>query len=368
MTSPGQTTDAGHGRIFPCLECGADLVFNIGQQAMVCPYCGAARKIEFAEDAKIVEQDFHAALEKLRQLKENKQAEEPEYNEVRCESCGSDVIFNGALTSTECPYCGSPIQREKVHSGGFRIPVDGVLPFQIGHDQAHLLLKDWVKSRWFAPNDFKKRGVDGKFHGVYLPFWTYDTLTFNRYTGERGDNYTVTVGTGKNRRTETRTRWSSASGQFQRFFDDVLINGSNEFAKTKIQDLTPWPLGESLPFTQEVLAGYFARTYDIELDVGFEFARGHIDSSLHRDVCRRIGGDKQRVDKIDTRYDAITFKHMLLPVWILAYVYKDKSYRIFINAGSGEVQGERPYSWVKISLTVLSVLGFLGTVALLSQS
>ena len=69
-----------------------------------------------------------------------------------------------------------------------------------------------------------------------------------------------------------------------------------------------------------------------------------------------------------SRYEAITFKHLLLPVWLLAYRYKDKPYRVVVNACTGEVQGERPYSWVKITFTVLAALLAAGTVAALMQS
>ncbi|REJ82563.1 MAG: hypothetical protein DWQ34_25845 [Planctomycetota bacterium] len=351
----GQTADEGKARIFPCEGCGADLEFNIGQQRLKCPFCGYEKEIEIREDAEIREQDFHVMLERVLKQREagDPGAEVEEANEVRCESCGGTVVFQGTLTSSECPYCGSPIQREHVHSYTRRIPVDGVLPFFVDHKQAKSRLSAWVKSRWFAPNEFLKRGAEGKFNGVYLPYWTFDSMTFNVYEGQRGDNYTVTVGTGKNRRTETRTRWRPASGKFQRFFDDVLVIASAGLPRDYIISLEPWPLGKLMPFNQQVLAGHLARTYDVELDAGFQEGKRRIDEAIESDVRSRIGGDKQRIHKIDSRYDAITFKHLLLPVWLLTYRFHDKPYRVFVNACTGEVQGERPYSWVKILFAVL---------------
>lgn len=364
----GQTTDDGKARIFPCEGCGADLEFHIGDQSLKCPYCGYEKQIELSPDAEIREQDFEAMLERLRQMREAGEPEEVEgVSEVRCESCGGTVVFTGTLTSTRCPYCDSPIQRERVHTFTRRIPVDGVLPFLVDRNQAKQRLREWVDSLWFAPNDFRKQGADGTFNGIYLPYWTFDSLTFNAYTGERGENYTVTVGTGKNRRTETRTRWYPASGQFQRFFDDVLVIASQGLREDHVQELEPWPLRKCLPFTQQVLAGYLARTYDVPLEPGFKLARQRIDAAIEHEVRRRIGGDKQRVHSIKSRYDGITFKHLLLPVWMLAYRYRDQAYQVLINAGTGEVQGERPYSWVKITLTVLAVVVAIGGVALMTQ-
>lgn len=362
----GTTTDAGKGRIYPCEGCGADLEFHIGQQKLKCPFCGYEKEIEIAEDAEIREQDYLAMLERVRQAREREPEEvKGDYNEVRCESCGGTVVFEGTLTSTECPYCGSPIQRENVHTFTKRIPVDGVLPFLVDHRRAKSGLQQWVKSRWFAPNEFRRRGAEGKFNGVYLPYWTFDSLTFNVYKGQRGENYTVTVGTGKNRRTETRTRWYPASGQFQRFFDDVLVVASQGLPREFIIALEPWPLAECRPFTQQLLAGHLARTYDVELDEGFVDGKRRIDEAIRADVCSRIGGDKQRIDSIDSRYDAMTFKHLLLPVWLLTYRFHDKPYRVFVNAATGEVQGERPWSWVKILFAVLGGLAVAGIMAAL---
>ena len=88
------------------------------------------------------------------------------------------------------------------------------------------------------------------------------------------------------------------------------------------------------------------------------FCRRHFQllaTAIHIDVCQRIGGDQQRIHVLNTRLDALTFKHLLLPVWMLAYRYHDRPYRVFINAGTGEVQGERPYSVVKITFAVLGI-------------
>ena len=85
-------------------------------------------------------------------------------------------------------------------------------------------------------------------------------------------------------------------------------------------------------------------------------------NAIAADVRQRIGGDEQRVDAIHTRYDAVTFKHLLLPTWLLAYRFHDKPYQVMVNAGTGEVQGERPYSWVKIVLAVASAIAVIGLI------
>lgn len=364
----GTRIDEGRGRIFPCDGCGADLEFHIGQQELKCPFCGYQRNVVVAEDATVAEQDFRAMLARLAEQRAAGAASTTELNEVRCAACGSVVVFHGTLTSTDCAFCASPVQRDDVHRAEDRVPVDGVLPFQVDLGKAKANLAAWVKGLWFAPNDFKRRGVKGEFSGVYLPFWTFDSHTFTTYRGERGEHYWVTVGSGKNKRRVRRTRWYPASGSFNRFFDDVLVHAVVGLPSKLLRKLEPWPLSSVMPFNQQVIAGFFARTYDQELDEGFVVARQRIDAALHADICQRIGGDEQRVHYQQSTYDPITYKHLLLPVWLLAYRYKQKIYRVVVNAGTGEVQGERPWSWIKILLLVLVILVVGGGLAIAASS
>jgi len=78
-----------------------------------------------------------------------------------------------------------------------------------------------------------------------------------------------------------------------------------------------------------------------------------------------IGGDEQRVTHVATNYSAVTFKHLLLPVYVGAYRFRDKVYQVVLNGRTGEVQGERPYSFWKIFLFALFLAAVLLIVALI---
>ena len=103
-------------------------------------------------------------------------------------------------------------------------------------------------------------------------------------------------------------------------------------------------------FDPRFLSGFRTESYSIDLEGGFERAKERMAAVIHDRICADIGGDEQRVLSCHTAYDRITFKHLLLPIWISAYRFSSKVYRFLVNARTGEVQGERPYSWVKIAL------------------
>lgn len=360
---PGVVEGSAESRLFPCDNCGAELRFDIGVQRLKCPYCGHTREVAGLDAEEVEEQDFEEMIAELARRHPAGDGQEAGLREIRCQACGGTARFEGKLTSAECPYCGVTWQEAEAHEAEARIAVDGVLAFRIDHERASSNLRRWIESRWFAPREFTRRGVEGRFSGVYLPFWTFDALTENHYRGQRGEYYYVTVGTGKNKRRERRTRWYPAAGEFERFFDDVLVCAATAVPAQRVVALAPWPLAEVVPFRREFLAGFLARTYDVELARGFELAREEIDGAIRTEVAQRIGGDTQRIDSIETQYQSVTFKHLLLPVWMLAYHFHDKTYQVVVNACTGEVQGDRPYSWVKITLTVLAGLLTAGIIA-----
>lgn len=365
-TERGTTAAAGFhdpstSRMFPCGQCGADLRFDIGKQSLACEHCGHVQSLEVGAGDDVRENDFETALAAAK--RNHGSAQLPEARELRCDACGANVILPGKETANTCAFCGAPVQDEKAKQiAPGRFQIDGALPFQVDRQRADANLKQWIASRWFLPKDFKARGIDGKFSGVYLPFWTFDSMTANRYSGERGEHYWVEVGDAKNRRRERRTRWYPAAGAFQRFFDDVLVCAAGALPESIMLKLEPWPLDKVLPFKPDFLAGFVAETYTLDIEPGFRKAAARIDQALRADVMRRIGGDTQRIHQIATRHNAIAFKHLLLPCWLLSYRYGETVYRLVVNAATGEVQGERPWSFARILLFVLMVVAIVAAV------
>ncbi|MEO0743700.1 MAG: primosomal protein N' (replication factor Y) - superfamily II helicase, partial [Bacteroidota bacterium] len=167
----------------------------------------------------------------------------------------------------------------------------------------------------------------------------FDADTKTGYAGERGDVYYVTRTVMRDGEPvevkEARVRWSPRTGRTARFFDDVLVLASRSLPKRYTDALEPWDLSEMEPYAPEFLAGFRAEGYAVALEDGFEEARGYMDRIIARDIKFDIGGDRQRIHSVDTKLGKVTFKHVLLPVWLAAYKYRGETYRFVVNGRTG---------------------------------
>ena len=361
-----QSHQTGLQHSFPCQQCAAQLQYLEGSEVLQCTHCGHQHRITFSE-APIREYDFHSTLRQLPGA-----APDTIKIAVKCTACSAEFEFESNIHADECPFCGTKIIVEgKQHRS---IQPKSLLPFKIDAKQASEFYKKWLKRLWFAPNKLKKFArKERKLNGVYVPYWTYDASTATRYQGQRGDIYQVrqTVRVRVNGKMTTQTRmvnkikWTPVSGHVQRHFDDVLVYATDSLPRSMARELAPWDLSELKPYQEEFLSGFQSEVYKVELDQGFDFAKDKMHPVIRQDIRYDIGGDQQRISHADTSYSQITFKHILLPFWIAGFRFRDKTYQFIVNARTGEVQGDRPYSAIKIAFAVLCGVIIAGAVGLL---
>jgi DNA-directed RNA polymerase subunit RPC12/RpoP len=345
---------------YPCPACGANLVFEPKDGCLTCPYCGHRELIPTSAE-QVQERSYE---EYLRPRPGQMQVLAQNALEVQCNSCGAIVTFVPPEVARECDFCGAKIVAQPKSADPTLAP-EAVLPFRITHPQATAAVRQWLSSRWFAPDALKRFARPEAIDGVYLPFWTYDTHTTSYYTGQRGEYYYETESyterdaqgnSVQKTRQVRKTRWYAASGSVARWFDDLLVPATRSLSPPRLYALEPWDLGELKGYEPAYLSGYKAQRYQVELAQGFEEAKTLAARVIEGDVRRNIGGDEQRITNVTTHYSAITFKHILLPVYAGAYRLNQKVYQIVINGRTGEVQGDRPYSVLKITLFVITLL------------
>ncbi|HVV82823.1 MAG TPA: hypothetical protein VHE35_07070 [Kofleriaceae bacterium] len=340
---------------FRCDQCGAPLAAKAGADALECAHCGHTQPI-LRKVGRIIEYDFQAAL---RVAPRGAAADlATGAREVECKGCGARTVTAGQ--SSACPFCGSPLIPDLKAGDKLMLP-ESLLPHKVTRDQAKDEFKRWLRTRWFAPNDLVRRAKTTGLDGVMLPHWTYDSETSTSYMGLRGDHYweteSYTDSDGKTQtRTVQKTRWTSASGTVHVSFDDVLVCASRSLPAKLVQELEPWDLEALQPFDPAYLAGHVTERYQIDLQAGFDLAAERMRPRIRRAIEADIGGDVQQILSMDVTHRDVKFKHLLLPLWISSFRYGERVFRVMVNARTGEVQGERPWSAIKILLFTLFVV------------
>ena len=338
------------GRQFPCPSCGARLDFDPSARGLKCPYCGFEQQIKRGDSAEVVERDYGDYLDR----EEAKGKAIPgRSSEVKCTGCGANVLLEDKVATERCPFCATHLenQPEAAHA---MIPPESLLPFRVDLRDARTEFEKWIVSLWFAPTSLKKLAALGQLSGVYVPYWTYDANTVTFYEGQRGEDYTTTEWyTDSNGRRQSRTvvhtNWYPVSGEVRHFFDDVLLTGSKSLPPDLLAQIDEWNVEKLEPFQPEYLSGFRTERYAVGLREGYKIAKQLMQPTIDQLVRRDIGGDHQRVHDQQTRYSAVTFKPLLLPLWVAVYRYHDKTYQILVNGRTGKVAGYRPYSPWKIA-------------------
>jgi DNA-directed RNA polymerase subunit RPC12/RpoP len=352
---------------YACRSCGADLAFDPASGALKCGHCSVETDVALA-GAPLEELDFEEFLKKAEQA----EARETRLT-VKCKSCGAETTLEDNSTAGRCAFCGSNIVAKTQSTQ--TIKPRWLLPFKVRRQQSLRNFKSWLNRLWFAPTKLRRMARAEGLTGVYVPYWTYDCRATTHYTGQRGEHYwdhRTVYRTENGRRVSRRervrrTRWYNTSGVVGSHFDDVLVLGSRSLPRRQADALEPWDLRNLVPYTEDCLAGFRAESYTLGLSDGFTEAQKKMIPQIRKTVERDIGGDQQRIGGLKTHYGDIKFKHLLLPLWITAFKFQGKVYRVVVNGRTGEVQGERPWSWVKIALAATAVVSVIAGIVYLAS-
>lgn len=331
---------------FICQTCGGVIKYDIGSEKFRCSSCKAESTVETLSDS-VEEYDFSQYAER-----EKSSVAFDGMAVVHCQNCGCEITLDPLQVATTCPMCASSQVATVKQAGG--IPPEGIVPFKVDKNDARQKFKKWVKSRWFAPNDFKKKYGEGTLNGMYLPFWTYDAVATAFYRGRGGRDRTEKD---KDGNTRTVTDWTFVSGAVNSSFDDVQICASDK--EKDIRGIMPFnTVEDTKPYSASYLSGFYAEIYKVKADAGFESAKKIMETELRslaeRDIRKRF--DRAEVSGLDAKYSDVTYKHLLLPIWGSTFGYKGKTFNYFVNGETGKVDGKRPYSAPKIIAAVVAVL------------
>jgi hypothetical protein len=345
----------------PCPACGAQAVWNPAKQMLVCPFCGTASPFKLdATTGAIEELDLAKAL---RELPDEARGWQADKRTVQCQSCKAVSVFDPQRVGQNCDFCGSPAL---VDYKEIKAPIrpQSLLPFTITDSNVREQIRKWYASKWLAPNALKNKALVDRLHGVYIPYWTFDAHVVSPWTAEAGHYYYTTETYREGGQTRTRqvqhTRWEPASGEVRHFFDDEPVPGTQGVAHHLLKQVEPFPTNELKPYDTSFLAGFVVEHYQIVLFDAAQRSQESMTAKVYQMCAAQIPGDTYRNLEIHPVFSGQTFKHILVPVWLLTYTFGAKVFQVIVNGVTGRMAGDYPKSWWKIAmLVIVAIIVFL---------
>lgn len=344
-----------------CPACGGIMDFNPAKGNLVCPYCGTEQEIETEET------EFTAKELDFSQVEEQASCDWGTATKtVICKSCGAETVYDVNQIANECPYCGS---NQVMEAGDERVMAPGgVVLFKLDAKAASDRFRRWIGSKFFCPKLAKDSARPAAFKGMYIPFWTFDSRTSSQYQAQFGIDHVIR---GRDGKTRIQTSWHHASGRLDYFVDDMLVCGSSRQDEGMLHDLEPYDTKDVAEYRPEYLAGFMAERYTLPVKDGWEQAKVKIHQLLQTKVREKIVRDHHADHvqglRMSTVHNQVTYKYLLLPVWISSFQYNGTVYHFMVNGQTGKVSGKTPISWVKVAITVAAAAAALGIIMYLTK-
>lgn len=323
---PDEPEQAVTARVFICPCCGGQLKFDPVRCILQCEHCGYSeiQESELAADSGEQLLDFVLPTTRGHRWAEAQ-------HRLSCEQCGSIVLLPIGVQGGECPYCGS---RRLIESAELSELIDpqAIALAQFDEKTAAKKVREWLGRGWFIPDDLRKLAVSSALRPAYYPFWTFD--------GTLELSWSCEVNQGSSRYQE----WTMRNGVEYEMFDDVLVPGLRALSKIDRSILESFDLKKVVEFKPEHLAGWIALTYDVPLADASLKAREKVTRELRQQLSSRVelGSQKRNLQSGSTRWSDLTYKNILLPLWVGTYRYGNRRFRVLVNGQTGKVSGVKP--------------------------
>jgi hypothetical protein len=339
---------------YPCSACGAQAQWSPARQLLVCPFCGTAAPFTIdAATGAIEELDLAKALRELPDADRGWQAEK---RTVQCQSCKAVSVFDPERVGQNCDFCGSP---KLVDYQEIKAPIrpQSLLPFSITDSSVREQIRKWYASKWLAPNALKNKALVDRLHGIYIPYWTFDAHVVCPWEAEAGHYYYETETYYQNGQRKTRqvrkTRWVPASGEVRHFFDDEPVPGTTGVSHGLLKQVEPFPTKDLKAYDKAFVSGFVVEHYQIVLFDAAKRSEESMNEQLRQMCAAEIPGDTYRNLQIHPTYSGQTFKHILVPIWLLTYNFGAKAFQVVVNGVTGSMAGDYPKSFWKILFLVI---------------
>ena len=334
---------------YGCPNCGAGLLFKPDKQKFCCEFClSEFTEAELKRQAD-TEADENAASAAAEEASRESGIPDEEFcaqmSEYHCDACGAEILSDENTAATECPYCHNPIILSGRLAGQMR--PHKVIPFKFDKQAAMDKFFAFAKTKKFVPKDFVDPERVEKICGIYYPFWVTDADTnasmHARATKVRSWRQ------GDYRYTETSNFQLTRAGEIH--FEDIVTPALKEEDQAMLSGILPYPSDSLQDFSMPYLSGFVAKKRNIEQESVRDAVKARMVQYSNTLLQRTIKG-YTTVDATMPRLlvHEMHWDYTLMPVWLLTYQRKGRTYTYAMNGYTGKVYGELPVSGGKLGV------------------
>ncbi len=184
---------------------------------------------------------------------------------------------------------------------------------------------------------------------VYVPYWVFQANTHTYWTA---DSSKTPPGASGN--------WYPLAGEHEGSYAAILIGAGGALSPSETHALCPFDLGRGVPPGQVDLENVTVEEFSRSKKYARPLARSSLEE-LEKDACvsSSVPGSARNVH-VNVQVTDMTGVPALLPVWIMAYRFRDRVFRFLVNGQTGKATGQAPISYAKIlGAVVIAVLAVL---------
>ena len=334
---------------YQCPNCSAGLQFDPVKGKFACEYCLSEfteQELAETETARAAED---AASDAARRAAEESEQVDEAYSEAlsgyTCSACGAELIADKSTVATFCPYCHNPVLMAGELAGQMR--PHKVIPFKIDRDGAEKAFLDYAGKKKFLPKDFLSEKQLSHITGIYYPFWVTDadvgatmSARATRVRSWRAGDY---------RYTETSRYHIRRAGEIH--FEDIVTPALTEEDREMLDGILPYPSDSLQAFSMPYLSGFVAKKRNLEQasvrDAVYGRMQGYAQSLLQGTILgyTTVTPESPRLLTRSMHWD-----YTLMPIWILTYKHRQRSFTYAINGYTGKIYGRFPLSGKRLSI------------------
>ena len=321
-----------------CPGCGASIGVKYDPEALnlTCPFCGLVSQLPQPGTVPVMQElDFNSALQRASVNWGNIK------KMIVCANCGGQTVYDAEQVTGACPFCGSTSVTPAAENAQIMAP-QAVIPFAVTEDMTHLCFSNFINSKHLASKKVYGCKLEN-IVGIYLPFWTYDTLSVSYYFAHTPES-----------------KYSSRQdfrGVLNQFYDDLVIYGSDKIRHPHIKRIQDFDFRRMVPYSPKYLAGIPAERYTVGLNDGWERAKEQIRAKTKRSLQRKYFM-KAVIDAINTNYYNVKFRYVLAPVYLATYTCGKRVFPVAINGQNGKTYCDVPTFLAKL-ITIPMIILFL---------